>query len=165
MPENAFRTIKAGKILISVLTICVFISMCCGCTKDANCTYLYKTMTGETVEVGVDASSTGYKLKTTADEFFVIHDGVLVKGLIRSAESINNYRLSIKNDAGSKMLKDNGKELWWTSYNHDKDAVEYEALLRISDKTYVIMGGVISDKASEEDIESIIKKVSVRVVP
>ena len=62
MLENASRTIKAGKILISVLAICVFISMCCGCAKDTDCTYLYKTRTGETVEVGLDVSGTGYKL-------------------------------------------------------------------------------------------------------
>lgn len=164
MLENASRTIKAGKILISVLAICVFISMCCGCAKDTDCTYLYKTRTGETVEVGLDVSGTGYKLEATADEFFVIHDGVLVKGLIRSAESINNFRLSIKNDAGSKMLKDNGKELWWTSYNPDKDAVEYEVLLRISDKTCVLMGGVLTESVNEKDIKDVIEKISLRVI-
>ena len=164
MLENVSRTIKAGKILISVLAICVFISMCCGCAKDANCTYLYKTRTGETVEVGLDASGAGYKLEATADEFFVIHDGVLVKGLIRSAESIYNFRLSIKNDAGSKMLKDRGKELRWTSYNPDKNAVEYKVLLRISDKTCVIMGGVLAESVNEKDIKDVIEKISLRVI-
>ena len=63
------------------------------------------------------------------------------------------------------MLKDSGKELRWISYDPDINAMEYSALLRISDKTCVLMSGVISDKASEKDIENVIKKVSVRTIP
>lgn len=156
---------KAEKIFITMLTVAVSITICIGCAKRADCTYLYKTRTGETVEVGLDVSGTGYKLDAITDEFFIIHhDTEVIRGFVRSTESIDTFRLSIRNDAGSKMLKDNGKELRWTSYDPDINAMEYSALIRISDKTCVLMSGVISNKASEKDIENVIKKVSVRVI-
>ena len=157
---------KTGKILIIMLTVAASIVICCGCVKDTDCTYLYKTRTGETVEVGLDVSGTGYKLDAITDEFFIMHhDTEIIRGFVRSAESIDTFRLSIRNDAGSEMLKDNRKELRWISYDPDINAMEYSALIRISDKTCVLMSGVISDKASEKDIENVIKKVSVRTIP
>lgn len=154
------------KFLIAISTIMASILMCCGGAKDANCTYLYKTRTGETVEVGLDISGIGYKLDAITDEFFIMHhDTEIIRGFVRSSESIDTFRISIRNDAGSEILKDSGKELRWISYDPDINAMEYSALIRISDKTCVLMSGVISDKASEKDIENAIKKVSVRTIP
>lgn len=160
--------LKTGKFIIIAFAVYMLISICCGCASNTTRKYLFKTKTGDAVAVWLDSSGieSQYRLKAQDDEFSVLRKNTeLVRGTFYSTDSIDNFRLSIKNDPVSKMLKDNGEELWWISYNPDKNAMEYEALFRISDKTCVLIGGVLSEDIKEEDIENAIRGISVKAIP
>lgn len=150
-----------GRLAVVSCLLVLVVSLC-ACRATTAMSYTFNVSTGDKVEVELDTSESGLKLKQEDGRFSIERDGKTVAyGAFGQAEDWDYYKEIIGLDEYAKMISENDTRLVWMEYA--SGGPEYDMVEKVSDKTCVFVGNTIDEENTEGALQEVFDRLLFRL--